>query len=107
MTPELKSPSIPMPFQGFSQQDYAQKLIDEYKEADIPPSEVWAQSFDIKDILYWLKNEPEFGQQAVYLDGRYEDPAFDHRNPPPVANGPERSNVQAMIFKPAFLTLCA
>ena len=81
MTPELKSPSIPMPFQGFSQQDYAQKLIDEYKEADIPPSEVWAQSFDIKDILYWLKNEPEFGQQAVYLDGRYEDPAFDHRNP--------------------------
>ena len=25
MTPELKSPSVPMPFDGFSQEDYAQK----------------------------------------------------------------------------------
>jgi hypothetical protein len=29
MTPELKSPSVTMPFDGFSQQAYAQKLIDE------------------------------------------------------------------------------
>ena len=27
MTPELKSPEVPMPFNGFSQQDYAQKMI--------------------------------------------------------------------------------
>lgn len=81
MTPELKSPDVPMPFNGFSQQDYAQKLIDEYKQAGIPASKVWAQSFDIKDVLYWIQNEPKFGTQAVYLDGRYEDPAFDHRNP--------------------------
>ena len=50
MTPELKSPSVPMPFHGFSQQDYAQKMIDEYKQASIPASKVWPQSFDIKDI---------------------------------------------------------
>ncbi|MFZ1850807.1 MAG: glycerophosphodiester phosphodiesterase family protein [Nitrosomonas sp.] len=81
MTSELKSPSVPMPFNGFSQQDYAQKMIDEYKQADIPASKVWAQSFDIKDILYWIQNEPSFGKQAVYLDGRYEDPSFNHRNP--------------------------
>ena len=81
MTPELKSPSVPMPFNGFSQKDYAQKMINEYKEAGIPASKVWAQSFDINDILYWIQSEPEFGKQAVYLDGRYEDPAFDHRNP--------------------------
>ncbi len=81
MTPELKSPSVPMPFDAFSQEDYAQKMIEEYKEANVPASKVWAQSFNIDDILYWVQNEPDFGKQAVYLDGRYDDPAFDHRNP--------------------------
>jgi glycerophosphoryl diester phosphodiesterase len=70
-TPELKAPSVEMPFDGFSQQDYAQKLIDEYKAAGIDPSRVWAQSFNLDDVLYWIENEPEFGAQAVYLDDRY------------------------------------
>ncbi|MDC8445143.1 MAG: glycerophosphodiester phosphodiesterase [Nitrosomonas sp.] len=81
MTPELKSPSVPMPFDGFSQTDYAQKLIDEYKDAGVSAKKVWAQSFNLEDVLYWIQNEPDFGAQAVYLDGRYDDPAFDHRNP--------------------------
>jgi len=68
MTPELKSPEVPMPFQGFSQQDYAQKMIDEYKEAGVPAHKVFAQSFDIRDVLYWIQNEPQFGRQAVFLD---------------------------------------
>ena len=46
-TPELKSPAVEMPHNGFSQQDYAQKLIDEYKAAGIPASDVWAQSFNL------------------------------------------------------------
>lgn len=71
-TPELKAPSVEMPFNGFSQEDYAQKLIDEYKEAGIDPSRVWAQSFNLSDVLYWIENEPDFGAQAVYLDDRYE-----------------------------------
>ncbi|SDW79892.1 glycerophosphodiester phosphodiesterase family protein [Roseicitreum antarcticum] len=71
-TPELKSPSVEMPFNGFTQADYAQKMIDEYKAAGIPASDVWAQSFDLQDVLYWIENEPEFGAQAVYLDDRYE-----------------------------------
>ena len=70
-TPELKSPAVAMPFNGFSQQDYAQKLIDEYKSAGIPASDVWAQSFNLNDILYWIEQEPAFGAQAVYLDGRF------------------------------------
>lgn len=70
-TPELKSPSVEMPFDGFSQEDYAQKMIDEYKAAGIPPSDVWAQSFNLEDVLYWIKAEPAFGKQAVFLDGRY------------------------------------
>ncbi|SER78978.1 glycerophosphoryl diester phosphodiesterase [Nitrosomonas sp. Nm51] len=81
MTPELKSPSVPMPFDGFSREDYAQKMIDEYKEAGVRASKVWAQSFNLGDVLYWIQNEPDFGKQAVFLDGRYDDPAFDHRNP--------------------------
>jgi glycerophosphoryl diester phosphodiesterase len=68
MTPELKSPSVPMPFDGFTQEDYAQKMIDEYKDAGVPPGRVWAQSFDKGDVLYWVRNEPAFGRQAVYLD---------------------------------------
>lgn len=71
-TPELKSAAVEMPFDGFSQADYAQKLVDEYKAAGIPASDVWLQSFNLDDIKYWIENEPEFGAQAVYLDDRYE-----------------------------------
>jgi glycerophosphoryl diester phosphodiesterase len=70
-TPELKSPSVEMPFDGFTQAAYAQKMIDEYKEAGIPPSDVWAQSFNLDDVLFWIENEPEFGAQAVFLDASY------------------------------------
>lgn len=68
MTPELKSPSVSMPFDGFSQEDYAQKLIDEYKAAGVPPKDVWPQSFNIDDVLYWIDQEWRYGRQAVYLD---------------------------------------
>ncbi|MBB4303823.1 glycerophosphoryl diester phosphodiesterase [Rhodobium orientis] len=66
-TPELKSPSVEMPFDGLSQEDYAQKMIDEYKAAGVDPSDVFAQSFNLDDVLYWIKAEPDFGKQAVYL----------------------------------------
>ena len=68
MTPELKAPSVTMPFDGFTQADYAQKMIDEYKAAGVSPQNVWPQSFDQRDILYWINHEPVFGRQAVYLD---------------------------------------
>lgn len=68
MTPELKEAIVPMPFEGFSQEAYAQKMIDAYKAAKVPASQVFAQSFSKKDILYWIKHEPEFARQAVFLD---------------------------------------
>lgn len=71
-TPELKSPSVEMPFNGFTQEDYAQKLVDEYKAAGIPASDVWLQSFNLEDVLYWIEAEPEFGAQAVYLMDEYD-----------------------------------
>jgi glycerophosphoryl diester phosphodiesterase len=68
MTPELKEASVPMPFEGFTQQQYAQKMIDEYKQAGVKPSQVFPQSFNEQDILYWIGNEPMFAKQAVFLD---------------------------------------
>ena len=69
MTPELKSASVPMPFEGsYTQAMYAQQLINEYRQAGVKARDVWPQSFDIQDIRYWIQNEPEFGKQAVYLD---------------------------------------
>ena len=35
-TPELKSPVVEMPFDGLSQEMFAQAMIDEYKKANIP-----------------------------------------------------------------------
>lgn len=69
-TPELKAPKVAMPYEGFTQSDYAQKLIDDYKAAGIPAEDVFPQSFNLQDVRYWVENEPEFGKQAVYLDGR-------------------------------------
>jgi glycerophosphoryl diester phosphodiesterase len=68
MTPELKFPSVAMPFEGLSQEAYAQQMIDEYKASGVSPRKVWPQSFNKADMLYWVKHEPAFGRQAVYLD---------------------------------------
>jgi len=68
MTPELKPPVVSMPFEGLSRRAYAQQLIDEYESAGVPPEHVWPQSFDIEDVLYWIRHEPAFGRQAVFLD---------------------------------------
>lgn len=76
-TPELKSPSVEMPFGGFTQADYAQKMVDEYKAAGVPASDVFVQSFNLDDVLYWIENEPEFGKQAVYLDASYNRDGFN------------------------------
>jgi glycerophosphoryl diester phosphodiesterase len=57
-----------MPFNGFTQQQYAQKMIDEYKAAHVSPRRVFPQSFDSNDVLYWIQYEPAFGRQAVFLD---------------------------------------
>jgi glycerophosphoryl diester phosphodiesterase len=80
MTPELKVPSVAMPFNGFTQEAFAQKLIDEYKAAGVSPRDVWPQSFSKADILYWIQHEPAFGKQAVYLDDAEttaDVPSFD------------------------------
>lgn len=77
-TPELKAPQVDMPFaQGYTHQDYAQQLIDEYKQAGISPRRVFPQSFNFDDVLYWIDHEPRFGKQAVYLDDRADSAGFE------------------------------
>jgi len=73
VTPELKSTAVVMPFNGFTQEMYAQKLVDELKAAGISASDSYLQSFDLNDVKYWIKNSPSFGKQAVYLDDRVYD----------------------------------
>lgn len=68
MTPELKEASVAMPFDGFSQQAYAQKMIDEYKAAGVKAKDVYPQSFNLNDVRYWIANEPKFGKHAVFLE---------------------------------------
>ncbi|WP_144212570.1 glycerophosphodiester phosphodiesterase family protein [Shewanella donghaensis] len=80
MTPELKSASVEMPFDGFSQQDYAQKMLDEYIAADVNAASVYPQSFNLDDVKYWITTNPDFGEQAVYLDDRYDLADFDPQN---------------------------
>jgi glycerophosphoryl diester phosphodiesterase len=68
-TPELKSPVVDMPFEGnYSQQDYARQMIQDYIDAGVQPEDVWPQSFNLKDVLFWVDEMPEFGKQAVFLD---------------------------------------
>lgn len=77
MIPELKAPQVDMPYEGvYSQQQYAQALIDEYLEQDVEPGNVVLQSFNLDDVLYWNKNNPEFAANATWLDGRYRDKKF-------------------------------
>jgi glycerophosphoryl diester phosphodiesterase len=74
-TPELKAPSVAMPFDGnYTQEMYAQQMIDEYKEARIAPRRVFPQSFNLDDVLYWIARNPAFGKQAVYLDDQVDLP---------------------------------
>jgi glycerophosphoryl diester phosphodiesterase len=80
-TPELKEAVVSMPYLGLTQEGYAQALIDDYKTSGISPKDVFPQSFNLNDVLYWIENEPEFGEQAIYLDGRYEQKGFNAAKP--------------------------
>jgi glycerophosphoryl diester phosphodiesterase len=69
-TPELKGAThqdrVDAIFGG--QEQYAQALIDELEAARVDPRDVWAQSFNLPDVHFWIKRAPRFGRQAVYLD---------------------------------------
>ncbi|KAE8449398.1 hypothetical protein EG329_008299 [Mollisiaceae sp. DMI_Dod_QoI] len=77
-TPELKtppSPYVPMPFNGYTQEQYARDMLDTFIERGIDPSRVYAQSFNPPDIFQWIKEYPDFAKQAIYLDEDGDTPA--------------------------------
>jgi glycerophosphoryl diester phosphodiesterase len=43
-------------------------MINEFRRARVNPRDVYAQSFNLADVTYWVAHEPAFGKQAVYLD---------------------------------------
>lgn len=70
MTPELKAGKEADVQAVFgSQEAYAQAMINDYKAAGVKPKNVYAQSFNLDDVLYWIEHKPAFGEQAVFLDG--------------------------------------
>lgn len=78
MTPELKTPRVDMPYQGdYTQEDFARQLVDELVSAGVDPGRVWLQSFLYDDVLYWIEKYPAFGEQVVFLDGRYDTDVND------------------------------
>ena len=46
-------------------------MIDEYIELGVDPKDVWPQSFNDEDVIYWIQNT-DYGDQAVALDDKYE-----------------------------------
>ncbi|MBI5069454.1 MAG: glycerophosphodiester phosphodiesterase [Deltaproteobacteria bacterium] len=69
-TPELKGATHQDRVDAIfgSQERYAQALVDELAAAGVPPGDVFAQSFNLADVAYWLRAAPRLGRQAVYLD---------------------------------------
>jgi glycerophosphoryl diester phosphodiesterase len=65
---------------GLDQQSYARKMIQEYIDAGIDPSQVFAQSFNLADVVQWIHEFLPFGLQAVYLIS--ESPADKLAGPP-------------------------
>ncbi len=81
MIPELKAAEVAMPYKTedgseWTQEQYAQALVDEYLSSSIKPEDVFLQSFNLDDVKHWLKEAPEFGEHAAWLDGRYRDRSF-------------------------------
>jgi glycerophosphoryl diester phosphodiesterase len=74
-TPELKTPpsQVPMPFHGYTQEQYARDMIEAFIKKGIDPTRVWPQSFNPPDIYQWIAEYPEFGKQAVFLDEDGDD----------------------------------
>lgn len=66
-TPELKSGDPASIASVFGSQDnYAQKFVDELLAEGVKPRDAFPQSFNPNDILYWIQNSP-YGKRAVFL----------------------------------------
>jgi len=106
-TPELKAGDPARIRQVFGgQEQYAQKLIDTYREAGVDARKIYAQSFNPDDVIYWLNHDHAFGVQAMLLD-----PIDPGANPPiprlSVARLSELRNLGVTTIAPPMWALLA
>jgi glycerophosphoryl diester phosphodiesterase len=102
-TPELKEAegkpeAVNQVFPG-GQAEYAQRMINDYKAMGIKPNRVFAQSFNPADIIYWVKNEPAFGKQAVWLESRDGNVNPADPDDPGLVSGPTLQQIAAQGVK--------
>lgn len=85
VTPELKAPSIPMPHNGYSYDDYRKQLIETLKSSGFDSSQTIVQSFNLDDLKYWLKHYPDYAKTGVFLledsNAAKDGKNFDPQNP--------------------------
>jgi glycerophosphoryl diester phosphodiesterase len=91
---------------GLDQQSYARQMIQEYIDAGIDASQVFAQSFNLNDVLQWIHEFPTFGLQAMYLisenpaDTLVGPPSAINENPPTLEAFAEVRNMGVNIIAP-------
>jgi glycerophosphoryl diester phosphodiesterase len=91
---------------GLDQQRYARQMIQEYIDAGIDPAKVFAQSFNLADVVQWIHEFPTFGLQAVYLisenstDKLAGPPHVIHEHPPTLEAFVEVRNLGVNIIAP-------
>ncbi len=69
--PELKVTPLPV---GITRDDLRRAMVDAYRRLGIPPERVYLQSFVLEDLRFWRAYAPDYGQNAIWLDGRSLDP---------------------------------
>lgn len=67
VTPELKEPTISMPHNGYTYDNYRKQLIDTLKQYNYTADQTIVQSFNINDLKYWIANNPDYAKTAVFL----------------------------------------
>lgn len=84
-TPELKAPAVAMPHHGYTADMYRKQLVDEVKQAGFSANDTILQSFELGDLTYWIANNPDYAQTAVFLmddsNATKEGKTFDPQNP--------------------------
>jgi len=74
MIPEIKKAQVSMPYKGtFSQDDYVQKVVDEYKSLGVNSKDIYIQTSNLNDILYLVSHEKKLSKQSVFLYSKDKD----------------------------------
>lgn len=85
VTPELKEPTITMPHNGYSYDDYRKQMVETAKAAGFSANDTIVQSFNLDDMKYWLKNYPDYAKTGVFLmddsNATKTGMTFDPQNP--------------------------